>query len=73
MTDYSDPPGRIGRTSRLDNEVERLRRSPRAAGEPAAGVALFVVGGVRRRLAALGRPRLDSERGRHRGSPGQRG
>ena len=28
MTDHTDPPGRNGRLSRLDNEVERLRRSP---------------------------------------------
>ena len=28
MTDHTDPPGRQGRLSRLDNEVERLRRSP---------------------------------------------
>ena len=36
MTDYTDPPGRIGRTSRLDNEVERLRRSPTPTPSPFA-------------------------------------
>ena len=51
MTDYTDPPGRIGRTSRLDNEVERLRRSPTPTQSPfategsAAGGTPFYTGG----------------------------
>ena len=51
MTDYTDPPGRIGRTSRLDNEVERLRRSPTPTPSPfategsAAGGTPFYTGG----------------------------
>ena len=37
MTDHTDPPGRNSRLSRLDNEVERLRRSPTPAQERRSG------------------------------------
>ena len=37
MTDHTDPPGRNSRLSRLDNEVERLRRSPTPTQERRSG------------------------------------
>ena len=39
MTDHTDPPGRNGRLSRLDNEVERLRRSPTPTQGPRSSTA----------------------------------
>ena len=46
MTDYTNPPGRDGRLSRLDNEVERLRRSPTPSPGPTAGFDSNAPGGT---------------------------